>query len=161
MENEIEIENEQTFPVITLSKIVGQVSDALHRSNDLIISYQDKLKLVKDREIAVIDRENILAKQINDFSIRESEVSKVENVVSLKSEADKLIIEGKNIKSANDNDRKSFESYKSGETSRLNELRLTVQRESDNVLEARKQIDEEVSKRVSEVLVKMGIKKVA
>jgi hypothetical protein len=157
MENE-QMENENTFSQVTLEKLFNEVLEVFKKANSLILLYQDKLKSVFEREQDVAQKENNLKEQISNFSQREQAVAQVENVLALKKQSEAALQDVNDKRAALDVDRKTFEQYKAGESSRLNELRLTTQKESDNVIEARKQIDNEVSKRVNEALSKIGIK---
>ncbi len=93
---------------------------------------------------------------MEEISARENAVSKIEDVVALKASADKGLADLQDQRNALKADRDAFESYKLGETSRLNELRIEAQKETDNVMQARKQIDDEVQKRVAEALKNLG-----
>ena len=152
------MEEEQVLEPITLKKITDQLTDAVHKSHAVVGSYQEKLKALEARESAVIEREGLLKTQTDEFSMREQEVKKVEDVVALKKQADALLSEGQDIRNQNKLDKEAFENFRRGENSRLVELRITIQKEADNNIEYRKKMDDEVSKRVKEALKNMGIK---
>ena len=99
-----------------------------------------------------------LKQKTDDFATRESQIIPIENLHEFKKEAQEIMQKATEDKNQLVADRKAFEDYKISETGRINEMRTMASKESDNVIEARKQIDAEVTKRVTEALKNLGIK---
>lgn len=138
----------------SLKNIMTQVSELVIKANSLIEEYSAKIKSLLERENAVSEAEKFHAIRDTDFSKREESVKHVEDVLALKKSVDKSIGEHNESASLLKKERSDFENYKTGEHSRLNELRLSTQKESNNLDAQRKNIKDAIDKGISDFVEK-------
>ena len=90
----------------------------------------------------------------DEFSQREAAITPIENFNKVKASNDAKAAELKSESDSLSDKKKAFESYKSSEIERINNLRLLAEKENDNVVQAYKNLEAEVDKRVKEFVSK-------
>jgi transcriptional/translational regulatory protein YebC/TACO1 len=89
-----------------------------------------------------------------EFSQREAAITPIENFNKVKKDNDAKSVELQTGLSDLDAKKKAFESYKASEMERIENLRLLASKENDNVVQAYKNLEAEVDKRVKEFVAK-------
>ena len=90
----------------------------------------------------------------DEFSQREAAITPIENFNKVKKDNDAKSVELQTGLSDLDAKKKAFESYKASEMERIENLRLLASKENDNVVQAYKNLEAEVDKRVKEFVAK-------
>ena len=97
-----------------------------------------------------------------EFSQREAAITPIENFNKVKKDNDAKSVELQTGLAELSDKKKSFESYKASELERIENIRLLASKENDNVVagfqrlaEKEKNIEEEVKKRVDEIVSKL------
>lgn len=145
----------------TLSQVIQNIHLCLEDARDLITKYQKKFRDLSDKEAMVLDIQKKNSDKERSLVDRESAVSKVENVQALHTQAEHLMDTAQaRLKSAVEAEAE-LRRVTSEETQKLNDTRLLTQREAQAVERQKKAIDDEVSKRVQEFLLKAGLIKPA
>ena len=90
----------------------------------------------------------------DEFAQREAAITPIENFNKVKKDNDAKSVELQTGLSDLDAKKKAFESYKASEMERIENLRLLASKENDNVVQAYKNLEAEVDKRVKEFVAK-------
>jgi len=133
------------------------MNDVLLKLNDIVEEAEKVLAGLKKRKEELDFSHELLNKgheelktKTADIAQRESAIEPIENIQLALKDIDK--------KKANIQDglaklseaQKSFESYKTIETEKLNNLRISVEKENNNVVQGYKNLEAEVDKRVKD-----------
>jgi hypothetical protein len=90
----------------------------------------------------------------DEFSQREAAITPIENFNKVKAANDAKAADLQTGLSELSEKKKAFESYKSSEMERIENLRLLASKENDNVVQAYKNLEAEIDKRVKEFVSK-------
>lgn len=142
--------------VATLSSLIIDLHTVLDEARNLIVRYQQALGQLVDREKSIVSRETSVQGRESNLLNREEACNKVENLVSLESNA-KALLDTANLRiNAAVEAERSLNLATQQETAKLADLRILAQREANAVVEQRKAIESEVSDRVTKTLQSMG-----
>lgn len=142
----------------TMNSLITGLHKLYEEAHSLITQYQKKLSDLTVKAAKVHGREAYLAMAEKSVALREDACQKVENVQALHQTV-KDLHDSANLRlNAAAEAEKSLRQTTDLEHSKLTEERLVTQKEA-NLLEARrKNIDDEVKKRVQTILSSMGLK---
>ena len=137
-----------------MNSILVKLNVALQEAEVLIESLK-KQKNEMGLSHALLDKGLEELKTKNDeFSQREAAITPIENFNKVKKDNDAKSVELQTGLSDLDAKKKAFESYKASEMERIENLRLLASKENDNVVQAYKNLEAEVDKRVKEFVAK-------
>lgn len=137
-----------------MNAILVKLNVALQEAEVLIESLK-KQKNEMGLSHALLDKGLEELKTKNDeFSQREAAITPIENFNKVKKDNDAKSVELQTGLSDLDAKKKAFESYKASEMERIENLRLLASKENDNVVQAYKNLEAEVDKRVKEFVAK-------
>ena len=137
-----------------MNAILVKLNVALHEAETLIESLK-KQKNEMGLSHALLDKGLEELKTKNDeFSQREAAITPIENFNKAKKDNDAKAVELQTGLSELSEKKKAFESYKTIETDKLNNLRINVEKENNNVNQAHKNIEVEIDRRVKEFIEK-------
>ena len=130
----------------------------LHKVLDLgkvrLNNLELRQKEIDRKEVLLNDGLFELKEKQKSLADREQNIVPIENLHAFKAEAQGIMDTAISTRNELINEKKAFDDYKLGETNRLNELRITTQRDSDNLEAKRKYIDSEVNRQVNEFITK-------
>lgn len=157
----VEAVSEEIASTATLRSLINDLHITLDEARNVIVKYQQRSIGLDERESNVLNREVSVDSRSKDLKAREAACEKVENIQSTAITAQKLMDQA-NLRSneATEAERRLKTSTEE-QASLMREERLQTQKEANALETQRKQLDEEVSKRVAKVLLDMGIKQPA
>lgn len=143
----------------TITGIVGKLHDLLLECSNMIGLYKQKHAVLADQEEAVAAKKKDLESLNNSLFEREATVRRVEDIINMHGQA--LAMQDRYTRGLNDlEDAKTFHKREVGLfKDQQTEERESTRREAEAVLKQRKNIDQEVAKRVQTTLVSMGLVK--
>jgi hypothetical protein len=142
------------------------MNNILLKINQIVDEATFRLSEIKKQQESLNRDHLLLQKGLDDLKIKNAEFSKreanlvpIENLHTFKQDAQDKLDRANALMTKLLEERKLFDALKNGESQRLQELRITTQRECDNLQRQRSDIPNEVARRVKEVLSGMNIKK--
>ncbi len=142
------------------------MQDVLLKLNEAHEEIQKVDTQARERLADVLSRETRLFKREKDadekdaiLTDREVVCSKIENIIAYKEEALKLMSDASALMEKATTAQKELDNNVKIETAKLNDLRDVTRREQENVDKQKAGVESEVSKRVEQCLINMGIKK--
>lgn len=141
----------------TIINLVNGLHRLMDDARSIVLKYQQKSSLLDQREKNVSAKEVAVAGLSSKLMEREDACKKVENVVKLHADATSLSNSAQSRLNAATEAEQRLRQVMEEENSKIREARLQMQKESTALEAQRKRIDDEVSKRVQEILGKMGI----
>jgi hypothetical protein len=137
-----------------MNQILEKLKSVLQEAEALIESLK-KQKNDLGLSHALLDKghEELKTKTV-DIAQREAVIAPIENFNKVKKDNDAKSVELQTGLSDLDAKKKAFESYRQIETDKLNNLRITVEKENNNVNQAHKNIEAEIDRRVKEFISK-------
>lgn len=148
---------EDTPAIATLSSLVNDLHKTLDDARSIIVKYNQRTESIDVREKNVLQREVSADSKLKDISSRESACQKVENVQKLASDAQALMDSANlRLNEATEAER-TLRQHTEEQTSLLREESLKTQKEVEALTKQKNKNDEEVAKRVAQVLSNMGI----
>lgn len=136
----------------TLTSLIQSLHKAVEEANSVIARYAQKLKDHSQKESVLHEKYVALETKSNSVMDREAECQKVENAVNLHEEATALMNEASLRLDKALEAEKHLRDTMALEIPKLNELRLQQQKEANNILAQRKDIDNEVNRRLNKIL---------
>lgn len=120
---------------------------------------RDRVNLAIAREYNADKREKACDERELSLAERESAVVKIENVVELKRQSDESMNTAQSLMDKLTEDKKQFESDSKIQMDKIRDERQLSRKEQENVDNQKKDMDKEITKRVEQCLLNMGIKK--
>ena len=142
-----------------MQSVLDKLNDAHEEIQKIEKEARERLADVLVRENRVILREKKVAEDEATMGDREAAVSKIESVVALKKEAEELMAKAQALMESATGAQKELDKNTKISTDTINDLRSIARKEQDNVDKRRRELDDEVSKRVEQCLINMGIRK--
>ena len=131
----------------------------LSKLNDIVEEAEKVLAGLKKRKEEVDYSHELLSKgheelktKTVDIAQREAVIAPIENFNALKKQNEEKAAGLQDGLSDLDAKKKAFESYKASEMKRIENLRLLASKENDNVVQAYKNLEAEVDKRVKDFI---------
>ena len=137
-----------------MNAILVKLNVALQEAESLIESLKKEKRDVELSHSLLNKGLEDLKIKNDEFSQREAAITPIENFNKVKASNDAKAAELKSESDSLSDKKKAFESYKSSEIERINNLRLLAEKENDNVVQAYKNLEAEVDKRVKEFVSK-------
>ena len=144
--------------LIIMEQLLLDLHSCLDRARSLIKEYEARLRAINEREALSVSKEAELNERHKSIESREAECQKVERVVDLHKEATALHASANlRIQLAAQAER-DLKQHTDISHQQIDEKRKLMAKESENILKRSKSLDDEVSKRVTEICNKNGIK---
>ena len=141
-----------------MEQLILDLHSCLDRARSLIKEYEGRLRAINERESLSVSKEEELNERHKSIESREAECQKVEKVVDLHKEATALHASANlRIQLAAQAER-DLNQHTDISHQQIDEKRKLMAKESENILKRSKSLDDEVSKRVTEICNKNGIK---
>lgn len=141
----------------TLSSLINDLHKTLDDARSVIVQYQQKSNSIDVREKNVLEREVKVDSRLKDVSAREYACKKIEDVQGLATRAQTLMDSANLRLNAAVEAESKLKAVTEEQAGILRESRLQTQKEA-NLLEVQKRnLDEEVSRRIKKILSDLGI----
>ena len=141
-----------------MEQLLLDLHSCLDRARSLIKEYEARLRAINERESLSVSKEDELNERHKSIESREAECQKVEKVVDLHKEATALHASANlRIQTAAQAER-DLKMYMDISNQQIDEKRKLLAKESENNLKRSKSLDDEVSKRVTEICNTNGMK---
>ena len=147
-----------------MDQIFINLNEALDRAKKIIRDNEIRFNELSHKELELLIRENKLKEAESSFSQREYAVQQIEDIIKLKSDADMLMAQAKQIVEDLGNQKAALRHEQNlWEQNKQNDLALSAQHVKNNednrkALEAKhKTFDEIVNKRVNEIVSKLKV----
>jgi hypothetical protein len=145
-----------------MNAVLSKLNDIVEEAEKVLVGLKKRKEEVDfSHELLSKGHEELKAKTV-DIAQREAVIAPVENFNALKKQNEEKAAGLQAELSDLDAKKKSFESYKASELERIENIRLLASKENDNVVagfqrlaEKEKNIEEEVKKRVDEIVFKL------
>jgi len=137
-----------------MNSILVKLNVALQEAEVLIESLKKQKNDMGLAQVALDKSFEELKTKNEEFSQREAAITPIENFNKVKKDNDAKSVELQTGLSELSEKKKAFESYKASEMERIENLRLLASKENDNVVQAYKNLEAEVDKRVKEFVAK-------
>ena len=141
--------------------ILEKLQKVLDEGTSLVESIKKQKEDIEESHNLLVSKHEELSDKDKDISKRESDLIPVENIHVARKEISDNQSKLKELSENLDSEKKAFDSYKTIETEKLNNLRINVHKESDNLQkgfkdlkEQEKNIEAEIDKRVKEFVSK-------
>ncbi len=159
MEEQVEEIKEDVVSTATLTSLIVDLHTVLDAARNVIVKYQKRSNDIDIREKNILNRELINSQKEKELDVRKSHYDGIDDVIKLKEDAKALIDESHlRLKASVEAQSKLNESTEA-QRKELSEKTLITQRESNALENNRKNIEQEVCKRVTKVLHDLGIVK--
>ncbi len=142
-----------------MQDVLNKLGEAHDEIQKIDKESREKLAEVLLREARSFKKEKELNEKESMLNEREAAVSKIESVVALKQEATDLMDKAQKLNESVIEAQKQLNADTKAANDKLVDLRETARREQENVDRQKKEIEEEVGRRVQQCLINMGIKK--
>ena len=140
-----------------MDKILQDLQQLLDRARNLIREYEGKLQTLKDEKKALDELRTNHDFNVHSLNERELAVKHIENVVELHTNAQQMHQDAQGRLITALEAERWLKTLTDEETQKLVNLREITNREAKAVDVQRKSIEDEVSKRVQQVLKNMGV----
>lgn len=137
-----------------MNAILVKLNVALQEAEVLIESLKKQKNDMGLAQVALDKSFEELKTKNEEFSQREAAITPIENFNKVKKDNDAKSVELQTGLAELSDKKKSFESYKASEIERINNLRILAEKKNDNVVQAYKNLEAEVDKRVKEFVAK-------
>ena len=141
--------------------ILEKLQKVLDEGTSLVESIKKQKEDIENSHNLLMDKHEELSVKEKDISQRESDLIPIENIHVERKKISDDQLKLKELSEVLDSEKKAFDSYKTMETEKLNNLRINVHKESDNLQkgfkdlkEKEKNIEAEIDKRVKEFVSK-------
>jgi len=142
-----------------MQAILVKLNVALQEAEALIESLKKQKNEMGLKQVHLDKSLEELKTKNDEFSQREAAITPIENFNKAKKDNDAKAVELQTGLSELSDKKKAFESYKASELERINNLRIFAEKENDNVVQAYKNLEAEVDKKVKEFIDKHLIKR--
>ena len=141
--------------------ILEKLQNVLDEGTSLVESIKKQKEDIEESHNLWVSKHEELSANEKDISQRENDLIPIENIHVARKEISDNQSKLKELSENLDSEKKAFDSYKTMETEKLNNLRINVHKESDNLQkgfkdlkEQEKNIEAEIDKRVKEFVSK-------
>jgi hypothetical protein len=140
-----------------MEQLLAQLREVFTNGQELIAEYKQKLAIVTDEKKSLDDMRASLDERHHGMEAREIECKKVENAVNLHKQAKDIMESATARLQLADQAEKDLKTNAEKEHAELNNKRELTRREVQAQEKQKKDIDDEVKKRLKYILSKMGI----
>lgn len=153
---EVEEVKEHIPSQASISSLIIQLHQVMDDARNLVSQNRQYLEQIKEREQVVSEKEQSVSSREKGIIGREEACQKIENVISMQKNAKDLLDSANlRINQAAEAERKLNQSVQE-QTEKISQDRLLAQKEANNVIQQRRDIDKEVTKRVNDCLKNLG-----